>query len=113
MALLFALSRQSGTSMPELAGWDKAVHAAAYFVLCVLCLRACHGGLGPVRLRPTLLAVALGLSYGLVDEVHQSFVPGRDPSALDWVADAVGVGLAPPLVGAIQARRPRVAHGAD
>ncbi|MEZ4273606.1 MAG: VanZ family protein [Myxococcota bacterium] len=28
--------------------------------------------------------------YGLVDEFHQSFVPGRSPDLLDALADAAG-----------------------
>jgi MYXO-CTERM domain-containing protein len=28
--------------------------------------------------------------YGASDEVHQSFVPGRDSDVLDWRADTIG-----------------------
>jgi hypothetical protein len=38
----------------------------------------------------TVLAVSL---YGVLDEVHQSFVPGRQVSALDWAADTIGAVL--------------------
>ena len=34
----------------------------------------------------TVIAVV----YGAIDELHQSFVPGRDVSFLDWIADSVG-----------------------
>ena len=43
--------------------------------------------------RPLALMVLLLLAYALSDEIHQSFVPGRDCSALDLAADAAG-GLA-------------------
>ena len=50
------------------------------------------------RVGPRALALILGvpLLYGIVDEWHQSFVPGRDASLRDVVADAVGaaVGIA-------------------
>ena len=32
--------------------------------------------------------------YGIVDELHQSFVPGRVCSVADWVSDALGAALA-------------------
>ncbi|HEB54007.1 MAG TPA: hypothetical protein ENI87_12200 [bacterium] len=32
--------------------------------------------------------------YGIVDEVHQSFVPGRDCSVADALSDAAGAALA-------------------
>jgi VanZ family protein len=89
MGLLFAASSQS-----ELLGapriWDKAAHAGAYFVLAALALRALHGGRGPLRMGPSLGALLLAVLYGVSDEVHQAFVPGRTPSALDVLADGVG-----------------------
>ncbi len=38
-----------------------------------------------------LFAMALGLAAGAVDEFYQSFIPGRDPSRWDWIADTSGV----------------------
>jgi VanZ family protein len=35
----------------------------------------------------------IGVGYGALDEWHQSFVPGRELSAGDWVADSTGVML--------------------
>ena len=35
--------------------------------------------------------IAIGIIYGVSDEWHQSFVPGRNPSAADLLADAMGV----------------------
>lgn len=39
-------------------------------------------------------AIGIATAYGVLDEYHQSFVPGRDPSALDVLADFVGAALA-------------------
>lgn len=72
--------------------WDKALHAGAYALFGGFCLRAFHGGLHrPWRAVPTAAALLLALGYGAADEWHQSWVPGRDASAADWIADAVGV----------------------
>jgi VanZ family protein len=44
--------------------------------------------------RVSMAAAAIGLAaavlYGVSDEWHQSFVPGRDPSWDDLATDAVG-----------------------
>lgn len=46
-----------------------------------------------LRWKPWALA-ALALAQGAAVEVHQFFLPGFSPSMNDWLADAVGIGLA-------------------
>ena len=41
----------------------------------------------------SILMVGVGVLYGVLDEWHQSFVPGRVVSVADWVADIIGVVL--------------------
>jgi VanZ family protein len=69
-----------------LGGWDlvlrKIAHAGEYAVLGALLLRATSA---------PLPAIALGVLYAVSDEVHQTFVPGRQGSARDVLIDAVGV----------------------
>lgn len=83
-ALIFAAS-----SVPNLRpeagvpGVDKVVHFGVYTVLGLVLARAAG--------RRAWLAVLLGWAYGLSDEIHQMFVPGRTPEVADWVADAAGV----------------------
>jgi VanZ family protein len=89
MALIHLLSSQSSLPVSGLI-WDKLAHTAAYCLFGVLCLRAFHGGLRRLELRPTILAMLLTLAYAVVDELHQSRVPGRLASVADWVADALG-----------------------
>lgn len=57
---------------------------AEFGVLAALLLRA-------TRKAPLSLLIA-GL-YGVSDEVHQYFVPGRSASAYDALADVLGAGL--------------------
>jgi len=40
---------------------------------------------------PHPVLIMAGALYAASDEWHQSFVPGRQVSALDWVADLCGV----------------------
>ncbi|MDF1554207.1 MAG: VanZ family protein, partial [Deferrisomatales bacterium] len=88
MALLALLSHQS--SLPGVDDWllrqDKVEHFLAYALLGVLAHRALPGA----GLRRLLGAVLLAGLFGVSDELHQALVPGRDPSALDWLADALG-----------------------
>ncbi len=43
---------------------------------------------------PALLAVLIVSAFGVTDEWHQSFVPGRDCDVFDWLADTLGAALA-------------------
>jgi len=73
---------------------DKLVHGAVYAILGALAWRALAasgGGRSTAGGRRTLvLAWLLTLVYGVSDEVHQRFVPGRTPDPWDVVADATG-----------------------
>jgi VanZ family protein len=40
-----------------------------------------------------LVSLLIASLYGVSDEVHQAFVPGRDSSPFDWLADTIGAGL--------------------
>ena len=93
MAAIFLVSAQSTLPGSEHV-WDKALHAGAYGVFGLFCLRATHGGIRPLRRAPTVAAVALAVGYAAFDEWHQSWVPGRISSLGDWIADLVGVAIA-------------------
>jgi len=109
MVAIFLLSGQSDLPGSEYL-WDKGAHLLAYGLFGVLCLRAFHGGIRPLRPIPTILAMGLTLAYAVIDEWHQAHVPGRDPSLLDWIADALGAGLAIPLVWLLARLRPQEEH---
>jgi VanZ family protein len=70
---------------------DKVLHAVEYAVLGGLCYRAFRWGLnGQVAARALIIAIVTASLYGVTDEVHQLFVPFRESSWLDWLADTVG-----------------------
>ena len=86
---------------------DKLLHVVAYLILGSFVLRATHGGLSELRLVPTLAAFLLTLAYGVSDEIHQLYVPGRVASVADVGADALGAGLSILLMGVLGSLRAR------
>lgn len=90
MAVIFGASSFSfGGGGPGVPDWLS--HGTAYLILCLLLCRALAGGF-PEPLSPggALLAVLLATAYGVTDEFHQRFVPGRTASAADVAKDVAG-----------------------
>lgn len=80
---------------PLFAHADKVVHALEYGVLAILCYRAFRYAAGPWMARyPVVLAIVVAAGFGVTDELHQWFVPFRQPSGWDLLADSFGAGLA-------------------
>lgn len=86
---------------------DKLIHALIYAALgfgLVWAFRATR-----LRCSSHLLWIAalVGTLYGVTDEIHQHFVPGRTPSIADVLADGAGsfVGAWTGLVAARLLRR--------
>jgi VanZ family protein len=93
MVLIFAISSLSTAPIPK-GMTDHSGHAIGYAMLSALLFRALAGAAwSGVTWGRGLAAVALSVLYGLTDEWHQSFVPGRSPAWDDVAADAVGAGL--------------------
>lgn len=85
-AAIFWVSHQSSVRLPGFTLSDKVGHLAAYTLLAILlCLGARAWGLSPVWV------LVLGILYGVSDEFHQSFVPGRSAELGDLIADSLGV----------------------
>ena len=97
MAFIALLSHQTGVEGPAsrglaVPGADRFDHLAEYAVLGVLLAFAIRAR-NPLPWPPLVVALIIGSGYGALDELHQSFVPGRDGDAFDWVADTLGVAL--------------------
>jgi VanZ family protein len=98
LAFEFYLSSQS--KLPEIpfAGgipqFDKVEHAGFFFLLGLVAVRAARFGEAWTARRTALTLLGSALVWGVLDEFHQSFVPGRSVEAADVVADVTGVLLA-------------------
>lgn len=92
MLLIWWLSSQSlNIPIESFPFRDKGVHAIEYGILGVFLAHALAGTFVS-RSRATLWWWATGLTvlFGMTDEIHQAFVPGRSSDILDIAADAVG-----------------------
>ena len=100
MAMLFVLSSFSTLPSPPGDLSDYEVHIAAYAGLGALTARAAGKGLRNVSWRAVLIAIVISSLYGVTDEYHQRFVPGRAFDVLDMLADAIGSIVGACAVGA-------------
>ena len=93
MAAIFFVSADSSPPAPSALS-DKWLHLLAYAVLGLLVCRALTGGLPRrVTMRTAVTTLIVSIAYGVSDELHQAFVPGRSPELLDVAADAAGASL--------------------
>jgi len=91
MALIFAAS--SIPNLTRLPGGisDKSGHSIGYAMLAGVLLRAFAGGrLRGVTWTRSVVAIVLATIYGVSDEFHQLFVPGRSADRYDVLADCIG-----------------------
>jgi VanZ family protein len=83
MGLVYFLSSLSNPPTPlHFPHADKVAHLIEYAVLAALLFLPGS--------RPWTVLCLTGF-YAALDEVHQSFVAGRDASPWDWAADVAGV----------------------
>ncbi|HEX5069520.1 MAG TPA: VanZ family protein [Vicinamibacterales bacterium] len=90
MAAIFYESSQS--RVPELpAGLSNHTgHFIAYGVFAACVLRALAANWSGVTMWTAAATVLIASAYGVTDEFHQRFVPGRFSGADDWLADTLG-----------------------
>jgi len=102
-SLIFYYSSQEsigGTGMNPLE-FDKANHLLEYFILGFLVYLCFHYSLFEHRflgkfyntkiMKDSIASILIGSLYGVSDEIHQYFVPGRTGDPFDVVADCLGV----------------------
>jgi len=89
--VIFYLSHLPGVEVPPLFfGKDKLFHAIVFGILGFFTVGALNGPVHSQRISRPWLAVLLVTAYGVLDEFHQHFVPGRTPDIYDLMADAAG-----------------------
>lgn len=93
MAAIFVVSGVPGDSLPSNVPATPG-HAVAYAALALLVVRALAGGLPRrIGIGTMVLAMAITVGYGVTDEFHQRFVPGRFADVNDLFTDAMGAAV--------------------
>ena len=98
---IFMLSSRSKLPLPDsvvFPGMDKVLHALAFG--CFAFSFSYWLGRDMWKSKPAVCVLIVCIAaacYGASDEIHQMFVPGRDASVYDWIADCTGA-LAASLV---------------
>ena len=101
LALAYAVLILIFSSIPDLSppqlGFeyqDKFYHFIEYSIFSVLLFFALLNSQRDfLRKNVLLISLLIGASFGILDELHQKFIPGRQADILDFTADFVGVAL--------------------
>ncbi len=73
---------------------DKAIHVIEYGLLSVLFFISLSKSMPAYNIKiVAVLAIAFSGLYGISDEIHQYFVPGRESSIGDVTADFIGAAV--------------------
>lgn len=87
-------SSELPVELPAIEHVDKVLHVGGYGLLGILFYRAYRSrwpsASGWTMANASLLSAAF---YGMTDEIHQYFVPGRSADPWDWLADTIGAML--------------------
>ena len=87
--LMIIGSSFEGDSIPKsyIFTLDKLLHIIEYFIFGTLLFFVFFSS----SKTPDVISLILGVFYSLIDELYQSTVIGRDASALDVLADIIGL----------------------
>jgi len=90
--ILFGATTLPAASMPSFGVVDKVNHLSAYFILAILLFLTLlfQQKIPFAKNRVAAYAFIICSLYGMLDEVHQIFIPGRSAEFLDFLADACG-----------------------
>ena len=87
--LMIIGSSLKGNSIPKsyIFTLDKLLHIIEYFIFGTLLFFVFFF----TSKKPDVISFIIGMFYSLIDELYQSTVIGRDSSALDVLADIIGL----------------------
>jgi VanZ family protein len=91
--LIFFVSSRSGITPPgpDFVMKDKLAHFGEYFILGLLLFAGIGWTVSRSGFITFLFLFAVGVSVAALDELLQSYIPGRNMDLYDWFADAAGV----------------------
>jgi len=92
MGAIFYFSSIPGRNIPAIFPFqDVVLHIFVYAILGAFFAAALKNTFpGVTLLKSIIFVVIFGFLYGLSDEWHQGFVPGRTVSGLDVFSDVLG-----------------------
>ncbi|MCK9425558.1 MAG: VanZ family protein [Ignavibacteriaceae bacterium] len=90
--VLFLATTLPTTKIPHTGINDKIEHLLGYFLLAFLLSNTLYfqNKNKIFKKFPISIALLIVALYGIVDEVHQYFIPGRLCDFYDWTADVTG-----------------------
>jgi len=91
--LVFVATSLPSTSAIGIGKFDKIAHFSAYAVLAFLMywLFDINKKTEILSWRKVFVIIFVLTFYGIFDEIHQSFIPGRSTEFYDLVADVLGI----------------------
>lgn len=87
---------------PKIDLLSPFLHFMEYFIFGILLSYALRQHLSIKR--AFMVAIIIASAFGILDEIHQYFVPGRDCSPLDWFIDLLGASFGALIAFFIQSR---------
>jgi len=90
--LIFIFSSRPEVGVEQLFyGQDKVMHFFAYGVHAFLCMEALSNKILFLKLFHYFLALVFSVSYGTFNEIYQYFIPEREFSLGDILANSLGI----------------------
>ena len=92
--VIFCMSSVASSGLPgNLGKFSYVAHFCEYFGLAALLVLSIyepsHRFLHKLWV-VVAVAIVIASLYGVSDEIHQMFVPGRTPDVFDWMTDTAG-----------------------
>lgn len=93
LGLIFFVSSRPNLRPPgvDIFLMDKIIHFMEYSILGVLLFDSIGRAMIQSKFGTFIFLLAVGSSIGALDEIFQSYIPGRHMSIYDYIADTLGV----------------------